>query len=333
MVEMLRVQGLVYGYFVEVFDLEPGTAVNFDLFDWGLRIRHEISAFLGELPEIPVSISKDCDLIGPVLTKMLYLVREDMVLGHGGAYSIDRGFESSTVVVKMDRLGTDPLRFHDDFKANAGSPDWEAVAEEFDKLRGLQPDPPVAADLVADLRQVIADGVKEIKVERSKLHVARGQARGVAASDPGPVTGTMAGVLAAVSKDQRTIANHLGNLVRTMGALENSVTPARDEFDKMDYFVNELARQGKALNEAVADIREAAGMLEDNYPDEVKAMDVDVLNLSPRPHNALLDANIKTVGHVLGLRMKGLKMIKNLGAKSVNEIRRALADRGIMLRD
>ena len=65
---------------------------------------------------------------------------------------------------------------------------------------------------------------------------------------------------------------------------------------------------------------------------EVLKTRVDSLDLSARTQNALAGANIRTVGGLARKKEKDLLEIEGLGAKGIQEIRKALGEFGIMLK-
>jgi DNA-directed RNA polymerase subunit alpha len=92
------------------------------------------------------------------------------------------------------------------------------------------------------------------------------------------------------------------------------------------------------MEEAVDDSMRAPGMLEAPKP-RIHAEDsesmktrIDTLNLSARTQNALNIAGIRTVGGLARKREEDILSIEGLGAKGLQEIRRALSNFGITLK-
>jgi DNA-directed RNA polymerase subunit alpha len=65
---------------------------------------------------------------------------------------------------------------------------------------------------------------------------------------------------------------------------------------------------------------------------EVLKTRIESLDLSARTANALTSANIRTVGGLARKKEKDLLEIDGLGAKGIQEIRKALGEFGIMLK-
>lgn len=61
--------------------------------------------------------------------------------------------------------------------------------------------------------------------------------------------------------------------------------------------------------------------------------DVDALELSTRPQNCLRRANINTVAELVELTENQLKCLRQMGGKSVTEIKTKLAEVGLKLRE
>ena len=59
---------------------------------------------------------------------------------------------------------------------------------------------------------------------------------------------------------------------------------------------------------------------------------VDSLNLSLRTSNALSEASIRTVGGLIKKTEDDLLALEGLGAKGIQEVKRALSNFGIMLK-
>ena len=59
-------------------------------------------------------------------------------------------------------------------------------------------------------------------------------------------------------------------------------------------------------------------------------MPIEELTLSPRTYSCLVRAQIHTVGEVLEKKEEDLLKILNFGAKSLEELKHRLAERGFM---
>jgi len=70
-----------------------------------------------------------------------------------------------------------------------------------------------------------------------------------------------------------------------------------------------------------------------NVDPEVLKTRVETLDMSARTQNALAQANIRTVGGLARKKEKDLLEIDGLGAKGINEIRKALGEFGITLKN
>ena len=62
-------------------------------------------------------------------------------------------------------------------------------------------------------------------------------------------------------------------------------------------------------------------------------MDIGELNISLRPYTCLKRSNINTVLELLKKSKKDLLKLSNLGKKSVEEIEKSLAQKGLFLSD
>jgi DNA-directed RNA polymerase subunit alpha len=84
--------------------------------------------------------------------------------------------------------------------------------------------------------------------------------------------------------------------------------------------------EGKAL------IAEAEGEETKSSGDEVLRVKIDDLKLSSRTMNALREAGIKTVGGLARKREESLREIEGMGDKGIQEVKKALGNFGINLR-
>jgi len=89
---------------------------------------------------------------------------------------------------------------------------------------------------------------------------------------------------------------------------------------------------GLTLEEASAEPPEAEG--EQDLPDEMYEMPLDQLDLSTRVFNALRRAGVKSVGEVVEMLKDGgedaLLAVRNVGAKSLKEVRMRLREEGYL---
>lgn len=89
---------------------------------------------------------------------------------------------------------------------------------------------------------------------------------------------------------------------------------------------------GLTLEEESAELPEAEG--EQGVPSEIYEMPLDQLDLSTRVFNALRRAGVKSVGEVLEMLKDGgedaLLAVRNVGAKSLNEVRMRLREEGYL---
>jgi DNA-directed RNA polymerase subunit alpha len=89
---------------------------------------------------------------------------------------------------------------------------------------------------------------------------------------------------------------------------------------------------GLTLEEASAEPPEAEG--EQDLPDEMYEMPLDQLDLSTRVFNALRRAGVKSVGEVVEMLKDGgedaLLAVRNVGAKSLREVRMRLREEGYL---
>lgn len=78
------------------------------------------------------------------------------------------------------------------------------------------------------------------------------------------------------------------------------------------------------------DSKDAIKYLEDEPLEEEKTqLTIDELNITARPYNALKRAGIFTVDELTDMTVKDMKRIRNMGDKSLNEIKLALEDLGL----
>lgn len=83
----------------------------------------------------------------------------------------------------------------------------------------------------------------------------------------------------------------------------------------------------------IKEVKKAEKGLEDNEADpEFLKTRIETLDLSVRTVNALSNANIRTVGGLAKKKEKDLGDIEGLGAKGIQEIKKALTNFGIILK-
>jgi DNA-directed RNA polymerase subunit alpha len=69
------------------------------------------------------------------------------------------------------------------------------------------------------------------------------------------------------------------------------------------------------------DTGSSPSMNDNAIPQQIMDMPVDALELSTRTHNCLRRADIATIGQILQMDEKQLKAVRNLGDKSLEEIK------------
>ena len=70
---------------------------------------------------------------------------------------------------------------------------------------------------------------------------------------------------------------------------------------------------------------------EENEKERIKEMSIEELELSVRSSNCLRRANIDTVEKLTQKTEEDMMKVRNLGRKSLNEIKRKLAEMGLSL--
>jgi len=131
----------------------------------------------------------------------------------------------------------------------------------------------------------------------------------------------------------RTDFNKLRMSIETDG----TVSPASALSSAIEIMINQLkAIVGFKEDELVAEeksIQEDRGSVSRSAVDpEVLKTRVESLNISPRARSALSLANIRTVGGLTRKKEKDLLDIAGLGAKGIQEIKKALGEFGITLK-
>jgi DNA-directed RNA polymerase subunit alpha len=131
----------------------------------------------------------------------------------------------------------------------------------------------------------------------------------------------------------RTDFNKLRLFIETDG----TVSPTAALTASIEIMINQLkAVVGFKEDEPVEAVeeksKEAMGASRAEVDTEVLKTRMDSLDLSARTQNALAGANIRTVGGLARKKEKDLLEIEGLGAKGIQEIRKALGEFGITLK-
>ena len=118
---------------------------------------------------------------------------------------------------------------------------------------------------------------------------------------------------------------------------DGTVSPSFALSSAIEIMINQLkAIVGFREDEPVAEgkgVREGRGSAERTAIDpEVLKTRVESLDISPRARSALSLANIRTVGGLARKKEKDLLEIDGLGAKGIQEIKKALGEFGIILK-
>lgn len=134
----------------------------------------------------------------------------------------------------------------------------------------------------------------------------------------------------------RTDFNRLKLSVETDG----TITPRKALEKSIEIMINQLKAiigfkedESFLVNEESASSDDAESSSEDKeeYDDFLKTR-IESLDLSSRTINALINANIRTVGGLARKKEKDILNIEGLGAKGVEEIKKMLSDNGITLK-
>lgn len=128
------------------------------------------------------------------------------------------------------------------------------------------------------------------------------------------------------------------NKLRVFIETDGTVTPTEALSRSIEIMINQL----KAIVgfkedepeevEEVSRSEEESGASKSDIDAEVLKTRVESLDLSARTQNALSNANIRTVGGLARKKEKDLLEIEGLGAKGIQEIRKALGEFGITLK-
>jgi DNA-directed RNA polymerase subunit alpha len=136
----------------------------------------------------------------------------------------------------------------------------------------------------------------------------------------------------------RTDFNRLRILIETDGtmlpreALEKSIEIMIHQLKAVIGFKEkeiELPPAENEVEESVSEVVEEENKEDDS---EVLKTRIDSLNLSARTLNALSSANIRTVGGLARKREEDVLSLEGLGAKGLQEVKRALSNFGITLK-
>ncbi|MEK7606034.1 MAG: DNA-directed RNA polymerase subunit alpha [Patescibacteria group bacterium] len=135
----------------------------------------------------------------------------------------------------------------------------------------------------------------------------------------------------------RTDYNRLKVFIETDGtltpraALEQSIAIMIKQLKAIVGFEEEVIDEPFSMSPDVPDVQMGGAADEGDNKEFLKTR-VDSLDLSTRTMNALTSANIRTVGGLVRKREADLLELEGLGDKGLQEIRRALANYGITLK-
>lgn len=130
----------------------------------------------------------------------------------------------------------------------------------------------------------------------------------------------------------RTDFNRLRLFIETDG----TITPKEALEKSIEIMINQLKAIIGFKEEEPLPIREVSesAQVSEKEPDaDVLKTRMESVGLSARTMNALSNANIRTVGGLARKREKDLLEVDGLGAKGIQEIRKALSEFGITLKD
>lgn len=131
----------------------------------------------------------------------------------------------------------------------------------------------------------------------------------------------------------RTDFNKLRIFIETDG----TITPTEALTHAIEIMINQLKaivgfkEEELSVEEETPKVSSAAAPKSEVDPEVLKTR-IESLDISARTQHALADANIRTVGGLARKREKDLLEIEGLGAKGIQEIRKALGEFGIMLK-
>lgn len=132
------------------------------------------------------------------------------------------------------------------------------------------------------------------------------------------------------------------NLLRLHIQTDGSISP-RDALQKASHILSEqfsvlsgvFQEKEREVAAGAVKMRDEAGEKngeEESYEDAAGKKKLDELNLSTRTMNALEESGIKTVGGILRKTEKKLREVEGLGDKGVTEIKKALGNLGLILK-
>jgi len=137
----------------------------------------------------------------------------------------------------------------------------------------------------------------------------------------------------------RTDYNRLKITIETDGTL----TPREALEDAIGIMINQLKavvgfqEKEEVVEEEIVEVEESIDKEEKKKKDEIDAeflkTRIDTLDFSTRTKNALDTANIRTVGGLARKKASDLLSLDGLGEKGLGEIRKALGNFGIILKD
>lgn len=130
----------------------------------------------------------------------------------------------------------------------------------------------------------------------------------------------------------RTDFNRLRLFIETDG----TITPKEALEKSIELMINQLKAIVGFKEEEPLQTREAPGseMTDEKEPDsDILKTRIESIGLSARTLNSLSTGNIRTVGGLARKREKDLLEVDGLGAKGIQEIRKALSEFGITLKD
>lgn len=128
------------------------------------------------------------------------------------------------------------------------------------------------------------------------------------------------------------------NKLRISIETDGTITPSEALTSSIETMINQLkAVVGFKEEEPEIEVREeneekSESAKDEEVDSEILKTRVEDLDISARTQNALSGANIRTVGGLARKKEKDLLEIEGLGAKGIQEIRKALGEFGIMLK-
>jgi len=131
----------------------------------------------------------------------------------------------------------------------------------------------------------------------------------------------------------RTDFNRLKISIETDG----TISPTDALTSSIETMINQLRsivgfKEDAPVEESVVETVDEEAMAKSDVDPEILKTRVESLEVSARTQNALAGANIRTVGGLARKKEKDLLEIEGLGAKGIQEIRKALGEFGITLK-